>query len=84
MPMPAFTAFNQILVIDDDEFVVGIVLIQQRLNALVERRTFVATGNHHRTLAHDLGRAGFELKKVALLGGPGPHAGDPAQQLGQE
>jgi len=29
---------------------------------------FKATGNYHRTLAHHLGRAGFELKLVSSVG----------------
>ncbi len=46
----------------------------QRLGAaltsydLPVRIGFEATGNHHRTLAHHLGRAGFELKLVSSVG----------------
>src|SRR6056297_4240795 len=46
----------------------------QRLSAalasydLPVRIGFEATGNYHRTLAHHLGRAGFELKVVSSVG----------------
>src|SRR6056297_2262177 len=46
----------------------------QRLSAVLAsydmpvRIGFEATGNYHRTLAHHLGRAGFELKLVSSVG----------------